>query len=99
MEASPLISPRSKRGSSYTSDDGARMFLHEKTTWEDFVDLSSMAFQVSLATVARIALTSVDAAFLGHLGVQELAAASLAQVWTTAPLMGVWAAASALITV
>ena len=74
--------------------------------WGEFVDLSTMAFQVSLATVARIALTSIDAAFLGHLpissgvdSVKALAASSLAQVWTSVPLMGVWAGASALITV
>ncbi|DAZ94753.1 TPA: hypothetical protein N0F65_011569 [Lagenidium giganteum] len=69
-----------------------------KSTWNEFVDLSGMAFQVSLSTVARIALTSIDSIFLGHIGVPELAAASLAQVWTSAPLMAVWASASALIT-
>lgn len=56
---------------------------------QEFVDLTSMALQVSLATFTRIALTSIDSAFLGHLGTQELAAASLAQVWTSVPLMGV----------
>ncbi len=67
--------------------------------WTDFKSLSSMACQVSVATVARIALTSIDSIYLGHLGVKELAGASLAQVWTGAPLMAVWACASALITV
>lgn len=56
---------------------------------QEFVDLTSMALQVSLATFTRIALTSIDSAFLGHLGTEELAAASLAQVWTSVPLMGV----------
>jgi hypothetical protein len=56
---------------------------------QEFFDLTSMALQVSLATFTRIALTSIDSAFLGHLGTQELAAASLAQVWTSVPLMGV----------
>eukprot|EP00123_Amoebidium_parasiticum_P012288 comp21254_c0_seq1/m.28966 comp21254_c0_seq1/g.28966 ORF comp21254_c0_seq1/g.28966 comp21254_c0_seq1/m.28966 type:complete len:552 (-) comp21254_c0_seq1:439-2094(-) len=65
---------------------------------KEFFDLCVMASQVSLATFCRIALTSIDSAFLGHLGTQELAAASLAQVWTSVPLMGVWAGASALIT-
>lgn len=71
---------------------------HE-STWQEFVHLSGMAAQVSLATVARVALTSIDSIYLGHLGVKQLAAASLAQVWTSAPLMAVWASASALITV
>jgi Na+-driven multidrug efflux pump len=101
METSPLL-PRQKR-----NDDKQvnHTIIHESlhietvSTWTDFCDLSNMAFQVSLAALARVLLTSVDAAFLGHLGVQELAAASLAQIWTTAPLMAVWAASSALITV
>eukprot|EP00124_Ichthyophonus_hoferi_P004952 Ihof_evm3s622 gene=Ihof_evmTU3s622 len=63
-----------------------------------FYDLALMASQVSLATFCRIALTSIDNAFLGHLGTRELAASALAQVWTGVPLMGVWAGASALIT-
>ncbi|KNC82452.1 hypothetical protein SARC_05267 [Sphaeroforma arctica JP610] len=65
---------------------------------EEFLDLLSMSWQVSLATVTRIALTSIDSAFLGHFGTQYLAAASLAQVWTSLPLMAVWGGTAALIT-
>lgn len=83
MESSPLL----PKGST------------SRSTWQELLDLSQMAFQVSLATLARQALTSIDSIFLGHLGVQELAAAALAQVWTCAPLMAVWASASALCTV
>eukprot|EP00122_Pirum_gemmata_P005202 Pgem_evm1s4746 len=62
-----------------------------------------MASQVSLATIARMALTNIDTAFLGHLDTPEtkganLAAATLAQTWTSVPLLGVWAGASSLIT-
>ncbi|TMW65201.1 hypothetical protein Poli38472_009368 [Pythium oligandrum] len=64
----------------------------------EFWQLVSMALQVSLSTFARIALISIDSAFLGHLGTSALAAASLASIWTSVPLMGVWAGASALIT-
>ncbi|KAG7396748.1 hypothetical protein PHYBOEH_001824 [Phytophthora boehmeriae] len=57
-----------------------------------------MALQVSLSTFARIALTAVDSAFLGHLGTSSLAAASLASTWTYVALAGVWCGATALIT-
>ena len=69
------------------------------SAWHDFIDLSSMAAQVSMATLARAALLAVDSVFLGHMGIKELAAASLAQLWTTPALYAVWASASALNTV
>ncbi|KAG3110943.1 hypothetical protein PI124_g10066 [Phytophthora idaei] len=65
---------------------------------KEFLGLSSIALQVSLATFARIALYSIDYAFLGHLGTTELAAASLASVWTTVPLLTVWSSMSAIVT-
>lgn len=65
---------------------------------EEFWSLTGMALQVSLSTFARIALISVDSAFLGHLGTSSLAAASLASTWTNVPLAGVWSGATALIT-
>nr|CCA20382.1 Multidrug/Oligosaccharidyllipid/Polysaccharide (MOP) Flippase Superfamily putative [Albugo laibachii Nc14] len=71
---------------------------HTKELQNELTVLISMALQVSLSTFARIALTSIDAAFLGHLGTRELAASSLASIWTSVPLVGVWAGASALIT-
>ena len=66
---------------------------------KEFITLSSMAVQVSLASVARIALVSIDSAFLGHLGTQALAASSLASIWTAVPLFTVWSIASSLVTV
>eukprot|EP01134_Creolimax_fragrantissima_P006530 CFRG6530T1 len=66
--------------------------------WFEFWDLLSMAWQVSLATVTRVALTSIDAAFLGHVGTQYLAAASLAATWTQVVQLAVWGGTSALIT-
>lgn len=65
---------------------------------KEFFCLSSIALQVSLATFARIALYSIDYAFLGHLGTTELAAASLASIWTTVPLLTVWSCLSAIVT-
>ncbi|KAG7396747.1 hypothetical protein PHYBOEH_001823 [Phytophthora boehmeriae] len=64
----------------------------------EFWSLTSMALQVSLSTFARIALTSVDSAFLGHLGTSSLAAASLSSTWTNVPLAGVWSGAMSLVT-
>ncbi|KAG6613191.1 Multidrug/Oligosaccharidyl-lipid/Polysaccharide (MOP) Flippase Superfamily [Phytophthora cinnamomi] len=64
----------------------------------EFWGLTGMALQVSLSTFARIALISVDSAFLGHLGTASLAAASLASTWTNVPLAGVWSGATALVT-
>uniref|UniRef100_M4BM14 Uncharacterized protein n=1 Tax=Hyaloperonospora arabidopsidis (strain Emoy2) TaxID=559515 RepID=M4BM14_HYAAE len=64
----------------------------------EFWSLTWMALQVSLSTFARIALISVDSAFLGHLGTSSLAAASLSSTWTNVPLAGVWSGATALVT-
>ncbi len=58
----------------------------------------SMAVQVSLASVSRIALISIDTAFLGHLNTNVLAAAALAGMWTAVPLNIVWSMTSTLIT-
>uniref|UniRef100_K3X0N6 Multidrug and toxin extrusion protein n=1 Tax=Globisporangium ultimum (strain ATCC 200006 / CBS 805.95 / DAOM BR144) TaxID=431595 RepID=K3X0N6_GLOUD len=97
QEKSPLLLGKKQ--------DGDRSALLNKKTQEpevdikhEFLSLTSMAFQVSLSTFARIALTSIDGAFLGHLGTNALAASSLASIWTSVPLTGVWAGASALIT-
>ncbi|KAG6591038.1 Multidrug/Oligosaccharidyl-lipid/polysaccharide (MOP) Flippase Superfamily [Phytophthora cinnamomi] len=83
METSPLLEKPCSRSK-------------QPPAWHDFVDLSSMAAQVSMATLARAALLAIDSVFLGHLGVKELAAASLAQLWTSPCLYAVWASASAL---
>lgn len=92
-ELSPLLAKK-LQGSSSTR----RVPEVPVDTWSEFLQLTSMALQVSLSTFARIALTSIDSAFLGHLGTNELAASSLASIWTGVPLAGVWAGASALIT-
>ncbi|KAG1686668.1 hypothetical protein DVH05_006397 [Phytophthora capsici] len=83
METSPLLGKHTSRSK-------------QPSAWHDFVGLSSMAAQVSMATLARAALLAIDSIFLGHLGVKELAAASLAQLWTSPALYCVWASASAL---
>ncbi|KAL3674960.1 hypothetical protein V7S43_000885 [Phytophthora oleae] len=83
METSPLLGKHASRSK-------------QPPAWHDFVDLSSMAAQVSMATLARAALLAIDSVFLGHLGIKELAAASLAQLWTSPALYCVWASASAL---
>ncbi|RHY33341.1 hypothetical protein DYB32_001711, partial [Aphanomyces invadans] len=61
-------------------------------------ELVSMAFQVSLASLVRMGLTAIDSAFLGHLGVQALAASSLASVWMAVPLYGVWSGIACIVT-
>ncbi|OQR83575.1 Multidrug/Oligosaccharidyl-lipid/Polysaccharide (MOP) Flippase Superfamily [Achlya hypogyna] len=58
----------------------------------------SLGLQVALANITRIALTTIDSAFLGHLGTESLAAASLATIWTQVALFSVWNLSSALIT-
>ncbi|TDH69172.1 hypothetical protein CCR75_005876 [Bremia lactucae] len=88
-EKAPLLYP--KRGRSLAKEI-------EVNVAEEFYSLTWMALQVSLSTFARIALISVDSAFLGHLGTSSLAAASLASTWTNVPLAGVWSGATALIT-
>uniref|UniRef100_K3X0N7 Multidrug and toxin extrusion protein n=1 Tax=Globisporangium ultimum (strain ATCC 200006 / CBS 805.95 / DAOM BR144) TaxID=431595 RepID=K3X0N7_GLOUD len=89
QEKSPLLKPEPSKARGKEPDVDIRA---------EFLSLTSMALQVSLSTFARLALTSVDYAFLGHLGTKELAAASLSSVWTSVPLMGVWAGAGALTT-
>lgn len=88
-----LLSPKYNSKHEFPAPDEPQVDLRA-----EFTSLASMALQVSLSTFARIALTSVDYAFLGHLGTTELAAASLSSVWTTVPLMLVWGACGALTT-
>lgn len=89
QEKSPLLTPKRV----FPPPDEPEVDLRA-----EFASLVSMALQVSLSTFARIALTSVDYAFLGHVGTLQLAAASLSSVWTTVPLMLVWGACGALTT-
>ncbi|KAI9911684.1 hypothetical protein PsorP6_009816 [Peronosclerospora sorghi] len=86
-EVSPLLS-KSHRLSKEAEVDAVAEFW--SLTW--------MALQVSLSTFARIALISIDSAFLGHLGTSSLAAASLSSTWTNVPLAGVWSGAAAIVT-
>ncbi|TMW65198.1 hypothetical protein Poli38472_009365 [Pythium oligandrum] len=64
----------------------------------EFWQLTSMSLQVSLSTFARMALESVDSAFLGHISSEALAASSLAIVWTNVPLMAVWSGTAPITT-
>ncbi|KAG7396749.1 hypothetical protein PHYBOEH_001825 [Phytophthora boehmeriae] len=92
-ESSPLLFPPHKRRSRQSLVQEADVDVSA-----EFWSLTSMALQVSLSTFARIALISIDSAFLGHLGTSSLAAASLSSTWTNVPLAGVWSGASALVT-
>lgn len=96
-ESSPLLNP-TKAAAKGERKAPQHRGEAEVDVLEEFWSLTSMALQVSLSTFARLALTSIDSAFLGHLGTSSLAASSLATTWTSVPLNGVWAGASALIT-
>ncbi|EQC37727.1 hypothetical protein SDRG_04754 [Saprolegnia diclina VS20] len=56
-----------------------------------------LSLQLVVSYVARLALTVIDSAFLGHVGTNELAGASLATLWIEFPLNTVSGMASALI--
>jgi MATE family multidrug resistance protein len=51
----------------------------------EFWDMSGMAVQLSLTRIARMLLTTIDAAFLGHLGTQQLAGVALSAMWQGVP--------------
>ncbi|GAB9473958.1 Multidrug/oligosaccharidyl-lipid/polysaccharide [Globisporangium polare] len=52
------------------------------TNYEEACSIWNMGWKVSLATFCRISLSSISAAFLGHLGSDALAASALAMIWT-----------------
>ncbi|EQC27414.1 hypothetical protein SDRG_14740 [Saprolegnia diclina VS20] len=56
-----------------------------------------LALQLMLSNVARFSLLVIDAAFVGHIGTNELAGASLAMLWIDFPLYTVWGLANALV--
>lgn len=56
--------------------------LHAPSDYEEARAIWSMGWKVSLATFCRISLSSISAAFLGHLGSDALAASALAMIWT-----------------
>ena len=58
-----------------------------------------MAWKVSLATFCRIGTFTIGTAFVGHLGKNELAAASLAGIWTNGAQVLVFGFAVSLCTV
>lgn len=47
--------------------------------------MSGMAIQLSTTRIVRMLLTTIDAAFLGHLGTKQLAAVSLSAMWQGVP--------------
>ncbi|EQC27415.1 hypothetical protein SDRG_14741 [Saprolegnia diclina VS20] len=55
-----------------------------------------LALQLAIEGVARFALYVIDAAFVGHIGTDEFAGASLATIWVELPLCTFWGMASAL---
>ena len=52
-------------------------FVHP-TVLVELKAMFNLAWPVALATIARMAMYNTDAAFLGHLGVDQLAGGSLA---------------------
>ncbi|KDO25631.1 hypothetical protein SPRG_08930 [Saprolegnia parasitica CBS 223.65] len=56
-----------------------------------------LSLQLVITSMARLAIMVIDSAFLGHLGTNELAGASLATLWIELPLCTVWGMASAQI--
>lgn len=51
----------------------------------EFCQMTNMAVQLSTTRIVRILLTTIDAAFLGHLGTKQLAAVSLSAMWQGVP--------------
>jgi len=58
--------------------------------------LLKLSWPVALATFCRVAMYSTDTAFVGHIGANELSAASLAGAWTSLLSVLVWSSAYAL---
>merc|ERR1719223_738286 len=52
---------------------------------QELCQMTGMAVQLSTTRIVRILLTTIDAAFLGHLGTQQLAAVSLSAMWQGVP--------------
>lgn len=55
---------------------------HAPSNYEEACSIWNMGWKVSLATFCRISLSTISAAFLGHLGSDALAASALAMIWT-----------------
>jgi len=51
----------------------------------ELCQMTNMAVQLSTTRIVRILLTTIDAAFLGHLGTKQLAAVSLSAMWQGVP--------------
>ncbi|OQR97337.1 Multidrug/Oligosaccharidyl-lipid/Polysaccharide (MOP) Flippase Superfamily [Achlya hypogyna] len=69
-----------------------RAFLHEaRAIWK-------MAWKVSLVTVCQTSLPTISAAFLGHLGNNELAGSALANIWISGVQVVIYGFAVALCT-
>jgi len=56
-----------------------------KSVAAEFAEMSVMAVQLSSTRIVRILLTIIDAAFLGHMGTQQLAGVSLTAMWQGVP--------------
>jgi len=52
---------------------------------KELCQMSGMAVQLSTTRIVRMLLTTIDAAFLGHLGTKQLAAVSLSAMWQGVP--------------
>eukprot|EP00401_Gymnodinium_catenatum_P006829 CAMPEP_0117518260 /NCGR_PEP_ID=MMETSP0784-20121206/32040_1 /TAXON_ID=39447 /ORGANISM="" /LENGTH=548 /DNA_ID=CAMNT_0005314175 /DNA_START=96 /DNA_END=1742 /DNA_ORIENTATION=- len=55
------------------------------TLGKEFAQMAGMALQLSTTRIVRILLTTIDAAFLGHLGTPQLAGVALSAMWQGVP--------------
>ena len=53
-------------------------FYSHPSAIEEFNAMLDLAWPVTIATIARVAMYNIDTAFLGHLGVDQLAGGALA---------------------
>ncbi|ETV80258.1 hypothetical protein H257_06599 [Aphanomyces astaci] len=66
--------------------------------WSEARAVWKMAWKVSLVTVCQTSLPTISAAFLGHLGMNELAGSALANIWISGVQVVIYGFAVALCT-
>merc|ERR550532_1782232 len=52
---------------------------------QEFCQMTGTAVQLSSTRIVRILLTTIDSAFLGHLGTKQLAGVALSAMWQGVP--------------
>jgi len=66
------------------------------STYEELSEIWDMAWKVSVATLCRLSLSTIDTAFLGHLGTAQLSAAAVANVFMFVPQVFMYGCAVSL---